>query len=202
MPDSLEPITVARKTGIELLHDGGKALPVNLLSFWQWSVSDLVSNVTRGRFAEFIVATALGIDVSGVRNEWDAFDLSTPEGIKIEVKSAAHVQSWFQSRLSNVGFRTARTHAWDSSTNRVSDESRRQADVYVFALLHHQDKLTIDPLNLAQWSFFVHPTRVLDARKRSQQSITLRSLQAIVSSAQYSELLASVTQAGQAQRAV
>jgi hypothetical protein len=30
-----------------------------------------LSNATRGRLAEFIVATALRVNVSGVRNEWD-----------------------------------------------------------------------------------------------------------------------------------
>jgi hypothetical protein len=201
MSSPLPPVVVARKTGVESLHLNGDALPINLLSFWQWSASDLVSNVTRGRLAEFIVATAIGIDVSGIRNDWDAFDLTTPAGLKIEVKSAAYVQSWFQGRLSDVVFHTPRTRAWDSTTNRLSGESRRQAEVYVLALLHHRDKLTIDPLNLMQWSFFVVPTPVLDERKRSQHSITLRSLQALVPSVEYSELAASVIQAGHVQRA-
>jgi len=200
MPDLFPPIVVARKSGIEPLRLDGEALPVNLLSFWQWSASDLVSNVTRGRLAEFIVATALGVDVGGVRNDWDAFDITTPFGLKIEVKSAAHIQSWFQARLSSVVFQTPRTRAWDPATNRLSDESRRQADVYVLALLHHQDKATVDPLDLAQWCFFVVPTYVLDRRKGSPHSITLRSLQTLVPAVQYSELAAAVMQAGLAQR--
>ena len=200
MPGPLPSLVVARKTGAESLHIDGKVLPVNLLSFWQWSTSDLVSNVTRGRLAEFIVATSLGIDVSAVRNDWDAFDLTTRDGIKVEVKSAALVQSWFQARHSDVVFRTPRTRAWDPATNVFSNESRRQAEVYVLALLHHQDKLTVDPLNLKQWSFFVLPTSVLDGRKRSQHSITLRSLQTITSPVPYSRLAAAVTAAGDTQR--
>lgn len=200
MSDPLSPIVVARKVGIESLHLDGNALPINLLSFWQWSASDLVSNVTRGRLAEFIVATAIGVDISGIRNDWDAFDLTTPTGLKIEVKSAAYVQSWLQGRLSDVVFRTPRTRAWDSTTNRFSGEPRRQAEVYVLALLHHRDKLTINPLDLRQWSFFVVATHILDKRTRSQHSITLRSLEALGPSLQYSELAASVIQAGHAQR--
>jgi hypothetical protein len=87
MPDPLPPIIITRKSGAEPLHANGQPLPFDLLSFWQWSVSDLVSNVTRGRLAEFIVATALGISVSGVRNEWDAVDLITETGLRVEVKS-------------------------------------------------------------------------------------------------------------------
>ena len=64
------------------------------------------------------------------------------------------------------------------------------------ALLHHEDKLTIDPLKLAQWLFFVVPTKVLNARKRSQHSITLSSLQALGPGVSYSELKAAVIQAG------
>jgi hypothetical protein len=50
------------------------------------TASDLVSNSTRGVLAEFIVARALGLD-TGVRTEWQAFDLETASGKKIEVKS-------------------------------------------------------------------------------------------------------------------
>ena len=157
-------------------------------------------HVTRGRLAEFIVATALEIDVSGVRNEWDAFDLKTPSDIKIEVKSAALVQSWYQSRLSDIVWRTPRTRAWDPATNQWSDESRRQADVYVLAFLHHADKSTIDPLDTAQWSFFALPTCVLDSRTRSQHSITLRSITSLVGKpVGYRGLAAAVNEAGQRQ---
>jgi hypothetical protein len=51
--------------------------------------------------------------------------------------------------------------------------------VYVFALLAHQNQATLDPLNLVQWEFYVVPTAVLDARERSQHSITLPSLKAL-----------------------
>lgn len=74
MSEALLPITAARRTGAEQFHSHGDPLPFNLLTFWQWGCSDLVSNVTRGRLAEFIVACALDVDISGVRNEWDACD--------------------------------------------------------------------------------------------------------------------------------
>jgi hypothetical protein len=197
MPEPLPPLPVTPRTGAEPLHLDGRPLPFHLLDFWQWSGSDLVSNVTRGRLAEFIVATALGIDVSGVRNEWDAFDLITPTGIKVEVKSAAYVQSWFQARLSDIEWRTPRTRAWDAATNQWSPEFRRQADVYVLALLQHQNKPTVDPLNIAHWCFWVLPTSVLDSRQRSQHSITLNSLKSLAGEpVPYSRLLAAVNQAG------
>jgi hypothetical protein len=199
MTNPLPRISVTRKTGSEALQLDGDRLPVTLLDFWQWSASDLVSNVTRGRLAEFIVATSLGIDTRGVRNEWDAFDLVTPAGLKVEVKSAAVVQSWHQRRLSPILWRVPRTRAWDATTNVYSAESRRQADIYVFALLWHEDKSSIDPMNLSQWCFFVLPTRLLDARTRSQHSITLSSLRALAESVPYSGLPKAVQRAGELQ---
>jgi hypothetical protein len=35
----------------------------------------------------------------------------------------------------------------------LSTEIKRHADVYVFALLAHTDKATVDPLSLDQWRF-------------------------------------------------
>jgi hypothetical protein len=135
----------------------------DVLDFWRWSASDLVSNTTRGLLAEFIVARALGLTENRVRDGWAAFDLQTESGLRIEVKSAACVQTWNQKELSAIRFCVPETRAWDGETGLLSKESRRQADVYVFALLHHRDKRTIDPLNLEQWRFYVIPTTALPA---------------------------------------
>lgn len=56
---------------------------------------------------------------------------------------------------------------------------RRQADVYVFAVLAHKKQATLDPLDVSQWKFYVVPTVELDNRTRSQHSITLNSLRAL-----------------------
>jgi hypothetical protein len=165
-----------RKTGQESFHSRNGDAGFNLLDFWQWTASDLVSNSTRGVLAEFLVARALGLD-TGVRDEWQAFDLKTATDKKIEVKSAAYVQSWGQKELSKIVFSTRRSLAWDAETGAFATESRRQADIYVFALLAHCDKKTIDPLDLDQWEFYVVPTAALEAFTGSQHSIALKSLQ-------------------------
>lgn len=177
MTKPLDRLATTRKTGDEKFHSNGREVQFDLLSFWQWAGSDLVSNATRGRIAEYVVARALGLNTEGVRDEWAAFDLETPSGLKIEVKSAAYVQSWHQAKLSSVVFKTPKTRAWDAETNIQSGEPCRQADVYVFALLAHTDKSTIDPLNVDQWHFYVVPTATLNVRTRSQHSITLKSLE-------------------------
>jgi hypothetical protein len=197
MSNDLSRIYPVRRSSHEPLHSNGRSLGFTLLDFWRWSSSDLVSNATRGVLAEFIVASALGVALDGVRDEWGAFDLTTPEKIKVEVKSAAYIQSWTQHRLSAIVFHIPKTRAWDADTNIQEKEPRRQAQVYVFALLAHKDKPSIDPLNVNQWSFFALPTTVLDARTRSQHSITLRSLEKLAGSAvSYDELRDAVDQAG------
>ena len=172
----LPRIIAKRKTGGESLHAGANSLGVSVLDFWQWSASDLLSNATRGRFAEFVVANALNVPTNGVRDEWSAFDLLTPEGIRVEVKSAAYIQAWHQRKPSNIIFSVPKTRAWSAETNSQEIEARRQAQVYVFALLAHTNQETIDPLDVDQWQFFVLPTAILDARTRSQHSITLPTL--------------------------
>jgi len=96
MSHQLPQINIKIKSGQEQLTSNGSTIGIKLIDFWKWSVSDLISNATRGRFAEFIVASALGINMENVRDEWSAYDLISPEGIKIEVKSAAYIQSWHQ----------------------------------------------------------------------------------------------------------
>lgn len=183
MSESLGRIPAKRKTGRERLVDGPADLGVTLSDFWGWSASDLVSNTLRGVLAEFIVARAVGIDTGGVREEWAAFDLRTPEGITIEVKSAAYLQSWHQKKLSSISFRTPKTVRWDADTGAYDGPAKRHADVYVFALLAYSDLETLNPLDVGQWRFFVVPTPALDARRRSQHSITAQSLERLAGTA-------------------
>lgn len=196
----LGPIQVKRRRGDETFRDGACDLRFDLAGFWQWSSSDLVSNATRGIVAEYLVAKALGV-ADGVRDEWAAYDLTAPDGTRIEVKSAAYIQSWRQERLSRITFRVPKTRAWDRESSRQSEELRRQADVYVFALLAHQNQSTLDPLDVSQWDFFVVPTAKLDNRTRSQYSITLKSLRALSGEAvTYSNLRRAVEDAGAIQK--
>lgn len=68
----LGEIKAKPKTGNEFITDNGIEKEYNLLDFWRWSVSDILSNATRGRFAEFIVGTAIGMNPMNLRDEWDA----------------------------------------------------------------------------------------------------------------------------------
>ena len=198
--NELKQIKAIPKNGNEYLTDNGQNMSYNVLDFWRWSVSDLLSNATRGRFAEFIVGTAIGINPENLRDEWDAYDLIMDDEIKIEVKSAAYIQSWNQKRFSTISFSIKPSRYWDAETNIYCEESKRHADVYVFCLLKHKDKNTIDPLKMEQWDFYVLPTYRLDNYKRSQSSITISSLEKLTKPRKYSELKNGITQAYEEQK--
>ena len=96
------------------------------------------------------------------------YDLSTKEGIKIEVKTSAYLQNWHQLQLSKIVFDIAPKQIWDPKTNSLSDSHSRPSDVYIFCLLKHTDPLTIDVLNLDQCDFYILPTKILDEKKPRQ----------------------------------
>ena len=172
---SLGKIRNIKKSGIEKFIHKNSQLELDISAFWQWSSSDILSNALRGVLAEFIVKSDIGITCE-VREEWDAYDLVTPEDIKVEVKSSSYLQSWSQNKLSAISFGIQRTQGWDASTNITSDEIQRQADVYVFCVLSHKDKATVNPLNLDQWDFYILATSKLNKKCPTQKTITLSSL--------------------------
>ena len=134
----------------------------DILDYWSWAYSDIVGNTNRGALAEFIVARAIGSEPA-VRNDWAAYDLETPSGIKVEVKSSAYLQSWHQTTVSAPSFSIRKAKEWSPETNEFGEERLRHSDVYVFCLLAYKgDKRLLDPLDLSQWEFYVVKTSEID----------------------------------------
>lgn len=151
-------------------------MPHSLLEYWAWAHSDIVSNSERGILAEYLVRCAVHAP-SPCRIEWDAVDVISPEGIRIEVKSSAYLQTWKQEKLSRIQFDIAPKNAWDSVENSYASQRIRSADVYVFCLFNSKDPNTANPMDLAQWEFYVLATSVLNELVPKQKSISLTSLQ-------------------------
>lgn len=151
-----------------------------LASFHRWGFSDLRSNATRGVLAEYLVGRALGVDLSGSRVEWDAWDLVTPDGTTIEVKSSAYVQAWAPpARPGNVRYSGLLARHWvdvGSQTGSMTDTPDVRAHVYVFAQQTCRDPEDYDALDLAQWEFRVVPGPTV--RSWQQKSIGLTQLDA------------------------
>ena len=105
MAPELPAMHPVRRTGSERFRSGEESLGFSVSDFWRWSASDLVSNTARGALAEFIVAKAIdAISEGGVRGDWDPWDLTTEAGIKVEVKSSAYIQTWYQKEYSRPVF--------------------------------------------------------------------------------------------------
>jgi hypothetical protein len=151
---------------------------LNKQEFQAWAYDDLLTNTTRGLLAEYIVATALGIRDTK-RVEWDQYDLEIDrlgKRVGIEVKSAAYVQTWEQTRISEIAFSIRPAQGWDARTNTYADSAKRSAAVYVFCLLEGEDRERIDPLDVAQWTFYVLSTSELDRQVPTQKTIRLARL--------------------------
>ena len=147
----------------------------DLKCFWSWAYSNVLGNTERGVLAEYIVACALGIQ-NIPRVEWDKYDLITPSGISVEVKSAAYIQSWKQKNFSRIAFSIRETTFWNEVTHGYSLDKKRQSDVYVFCLLNHKNIETINPLDMSQWDFFVMSTNELNKHFSNQKSVSLNVL--------------------------
>ena len=65
--------------------EGSPLSEADILDYWSWAYSDIIGNTNRGALAEFIVARAIGSEPA-VRNDWAAYDLETPNGIKVEAR--------------------------------------------------------------------------------------------------------------------
>lgn len=168
-------------TGNEEFTLHGKGSGICLSDFWSWAYSDLLNNTSRGVMAEFLVEKSL-IRFTPPRNtqmriDWAPYDVASPTGRRIEVKSAAYLQSWTKDYYSKIIFDIAPKRAWSPDTG-YSPECIRHSDLYVFcvytALSREQSILDLD-----LWDFYVLPTSVLNHRCPQQKTIGLQSLMAL-----------------------
>ena len=174
----LDVLKIKRKTGNEKFTYAGKQQQnANISDFWKWHNSDLINNTLRGNLAEFIVAMSLG-QKNEIQIGWAAWDL-TYEGIKIEVKSSSYIQSWNQEKYSRITFGIGKRVAWNYESNTYDSVPKRHADVYVFALLSHQDQETINPLQLDQWVFYVLNTNIINEKLEEAKTVGISTLERI-----------------------
>lgn len=173
-------IPVKKLTGQEIFKNSGDK-KFSVLKFWRYGFSNLNSNVLRGALAEFIIENALkGNDQIDVRNPWGDSDVITPDGKKIEVKCCSYIQDWDQNELSRISWSglKAKSLYWSSA---VSEFPRTPADyksdIYVLALLKHQDPATLDILNMDQWCFWVLSRDKLKEVSKNGNSISLNRLE-------------------------
>lgn len=154
--------------------------------FWAWAYSDILSNCNRSVFAEYLVAVALGL-TDQPRIEWDAVDLRYC-GKKLEVKSAAYIQSWQQTKLSSIKFDISKKNGWDSNSNLIAQKATRSADCYVFCIYQEQNKQDSNVLDLDKWLFTVVKTEKINEVFGDQKSTSLSRLEQLGQVSKYEKL--------------
>ena len=139
----------------------GSDTSIMLQDFWRWAYSDLLNNTHRGVLAEFLVHSALETkDVT--RADWLPFDLTSPSGLRIEVKSSAYLQAWTpEDVFSQISFDIAKKFAWDGAT--YASMAMRNSDLYVFCVFTARTR-DVSILDLDYWDFYVLPTSVLNEK--------------------------------------
>lgn len=131
-----------------------------VVDFWEWAYGALGANTTRGVFAEYLVGLLLG-SPGEFRDPWAAYDV-TYRGRRIEVKAAAYLQDWVQSRTSRITFAVGPTYP-DVVTPATPWTREYRSDCYVLCHEIEQDRQAFHPLDLSQWRFYVLATPALAA---------------------------------------
>ncbi|OLF11525.1 hypothetical protein BLA60_11195 [Actinophytocola xinjiangensis] len=144
----------------------------DLAAFATWLLGDLRDNTDRAKFAEWLVARALGADTTHPRDPWAGWDVLTPDGITVEVKCTGLLQSWSSTTPSPPGYHRLITRAPEASQG---EPPAVRAQVYVFGVHLCRDSTAYNVLDVTQWEFRVVPGRVVAAW--NQKSIRLAVLQ-------------------------
>lgn len=183
-------------SGKESLLLDGKQTDYTMLNFWQLSMSDILFNMNRGTFAEFIVRCALHNGGFNALSEFngtiDAFDITGPiipslnRSSRIEVKSASFVQSGTQPEQEPVSLPDSRLRFDIRKKTNPKDDPRiekRNNDLYVFCI-YGANYVTDNILDLKYWRFLVLPTFKIDGNskyecKNSISAFRLKKLGAV-----------------------
>ncbi|WP_373829786.1 hypothetical protein [Bacteroides heparinolyticus] len=159
-----------------------------MLDFWKWAYSNILHNMQRGTFADYIVKCAL--DRGGIitRQEigtgLEPYDLegpiipSTGNVARIEVKSAAFVQVWDIKHPERANFSIAPAKMPDETGDFPRSAGRqRNNDIYVFTLYTATDHRR-NILDLSWWEFYVLPTYRIEADEKlcKQKTISLKTV--------------------------
>jgi hypothetical protein len=164
-----------------------------VLDYWSWAYSDILENVQRAIYAEFLVACALGLDTV-LRVGWRSYDLRYGEK-RIEVKASAYVQSWRRETPSVVTFGVGKRLEMDDETGAYGAVPARCADVWVFAFFEPRSHPAGDVVDPGLWRFYVVSGSALDARIGEQKTAALATIAALAEPVRHDGLKEAIDQA-------
>jgi hypothetical protein len=150
----------------------------------------IIGNVYRPDFIERLILKGLGDGFSLKSADWSGWDIEHSDGVRIEVKQSAALQTW-SNRGPTAGRNTAgsfdiapRTGYYDDGGSVWKEEAGRAAQIYVFAW-HPLTDQTCDHRDPAQWRFFIVPSAQLPG---TQKTISRRVVESRWPSVAFDEL--------------
>ena len=147
----------------------------------------IIQNNLRGLWAEAIVGELLGEDWSFAGNDWAGWDYQRSDGLRLEVKQSARLQSWgTETKSPRFNISGPMGHYPDGKTWVGNSDRARLADIYVFAWHDGRDQRRV-----SEWRFFVVRS---DQLPRGQKSIGLTAIQKLAKPCDASGLLRTVQQ--------
>lgn len=174
--------------------NGDESLGMTLLDFWKYQYSNIFD--LQDSIAEFIVSKALGIPEPMNRDGWTLYDIGyiykdRDHPIRIEIKETGYYHSWqkkiVDGRISSrrtFGIHRAYTEYKDSTT-----KLERQNDIYVFCLNKGVNEEESYPLDMANWEFYVVPTKIINGNcAPEQKTISLGKVKKLAPLTRYEEL--------------
>lgn len=176
-----------------VLH--GRKTAWRIFDFFQWWSDSMMTNSVRGVLAEYIVAMALHCEKGARLDAWGPYDLVTPRGVRVEVKSSAYLQSWKQLKPSRIVFSIKPGRSYDYESGLYSERSSRNSDVYVFCVFESRERDSARLSDLDQWGFYAMRTAEIDRCFGNQKTICLsRLLDSGIQRVAFDELEAAVTE--------
>lgn len=166
--------------GSERFHFHDDLRNETVTDFWAWAMSRLLADGPRGDLAEFLVNTALGMDMTNAKRGWGECDILY-DGVRIEVKCSSVLQAWDRKQPSKPVFSISKTLNCDIQETETGLQyvgrdglpPKRRSEIYVFCLFANSDRETADPMDLAQWEFYIVPTSILNEKCGDRRSISL-----------------------------
>ena len=133
----------------------------------------VMQNNLRGLWVEAMVAELLGPEWKHTGADWAAWDFERADGLRLEVKQSARMQSWgVSSSTPSFRIKAARGHYPENAPYLPNNSGDRLAHVYVFAW-HDGD----DQREAEEWDFFVIGT---DRLPKGQKEISLGAIRRVV----------------------
>ncbi len=171
--------------GTECFTYNGHEINMTIQDFWKWHFSEIYD--LQDKIAEFIVATALGLDEPYNVGSWTLYDIDY-HGVRIEVKETSYYHAWQtdeepKSQLRTFGITKAYSEYQDNTS-----EFKRQNDIYVFCLNIGETRETSNPMKLENWEFYIVPTSTINECCGDAKSISLNRLKKLTNPVAYDEL--------------